>query len=198
MLCQNLLLHKYYKQNVFRMLCVEVVLIQYIHLYVFFPNSLEKYYNRCHIGPNHLFQQTSTRNSIRHIVEFLVDVQQSYFSATRRLVEFPSKCLLCTRRLVEAIFLLLGVQQENSTRCPVETFYQTSSRNRRFGGFSGYFFISFDKITFYIEILSCKDDFFLFFSLVSLMTKDQKTKFHAKISVWNYIFDSRQVHILQF
>ena len=56
--------------------------------------------------------------------------------------------------------------------------------------FSGYFFISFEKITFYTEILSCKDDFF-FFSLVYLMTKDQKTKFHAKISVWNYIFDSR-------
>ena len=83
-------------------------------------------------GPNHLFQQTSTRNSIRRLVEFLVDVQQSYFSAS--LVEFPSKCLLCTRCLVEAIFLLLGVQQVNSTGHPVETFYQTSSRNRRFGG----------------------------------------------------------------
>ena len=89
-------------------------------------------------GPNHLFQQTSTRNSIRRLIEFLVDVQQSYFSATRRLVEFPSKFLLCTRRLVEAIFLLLGVQQKNSTGRPVETFYQTSSRNRRFGGLSMY------------------------------------------------------------
>ena len=85
-------------------------------------------------GPNHLSQQTSTRNSFRRLVEFLVDVQQSYFSATGCLVEFPSNCLLCTRRLVEAIFLLLGVQQVNSTGHPVETFCQTSSRNRRFGG----------------------------------------------------------------
>ena len=41
-------------------------------------------------GPNHLVYQTSSKSSTRHPIEILLDVYQSYFSATRRLVDIYS------------------------------------------------------------------------------------------------------------
>ena len=46
----------------------------------------------------------------------------------------------------------------------------------------GYFSISYDKITFYTEILTWKVELWIF-SLVSLMKKHYKTTFLDKISV---------------
>ena len=41
-------------------------------------------------GPNHLVYQMSSKSSTRHPIEILLDIQQSYFSATRRLVDIYS------------------------------------------------------------------------------------------------------------
>ena len=47
----------------------------------------------------------------------------------------------------------------------------------------GCFSIPFEKITFYTKNLTQKVEFWIFFSLVSLMNKDQKSTFLLKISV---------------
>ena len=52
-------------------------------------------------GPNHLVYQTSSKSSTRHPIEILLllDIQQSYFSATGRLVDIYSFQWMSSRQL---------------------------------------------------------------------------------------------------
>ena len=52
----------------------------------------------------------------------------------------------------------------------------------KYAQYFGYFSISFEKLTFYTEILTRKDELWIF-SLVSLMKNHHKTTFLVKISV---------------
>ena len=68
--------------------------------------------------------------------------------------------------------------------CPVHLFIKNifSKFYGKVGMYIGYFSISFEKITFYTEILPSKVDLWIF-SLVSLVKKHHKTTFPVKISV---------------
>jgi hypothetical protein len=56
----------------------------------------------------------------------------------------------------------------------------------KLASYLGYFFISFEKITFYAEILTRKVELWIF-SLVSLVKKYHKTNFLVKFSVYKII-----------
>ena len=71
---------------------------------------LPTYLDSSNIGPNHLVYQTSSKNSTRHQIEILLDVQFFCYQTSSRYL------LLLKDAQQVAIFLLLDVQQKISSR----------------------------------------------------------------------------------